>query len=182
MSGSRTAPLPIIRFALGLSALFTALLANVVACQSTRPADTARTRPHDRRHMTSVELERAGDHDTVYVRQLRMFEQLATHVPTDSLAHLYIAALDAPASRGREYLYAITCQLQKLDWQYGVAADKAIERMSDSLFATPEIRRRWIQAQARWPDSMDADYRCDLSKVPQAPDSLTYYPRRTAAP
>lgn len=179
---SKSSLAPIVRVVLAVSVLLTASLASVVACQSTRPADSKPTAARDRRHMTSAELERAGDHDTVYVRRLGMFEQLATHVPTDSLAHLYIAALDAPSSRGREYLYAISCQLQRLAWQYGVAADKAIEHMSDSLFAAPEIRARWIQAQDRWPDSMDADYRCDLSDLTRAPDSLRYYPRRTVAP
>jgi hypothetical protein len=97
--------------------------------------------------MASARLISAGERDTAYVRQVRMFEEVAAHIPTDSLARLYVGALDAPAERGGAYQFAIACQYYRMVTQYGpIASPKAIRRMEDSLFTTPAARERWTAA------------------------------------
>lgn len=106
-------------------------------------------------------------------RRARMLEQLAARVPTDSLAHLYVVALDAPAEQGGVLLDAVSCQRLRLDWAYGRAPARiAIERMTDSLFTTPELRARWEEAQGRWPLAGGVDFGCVRGLRPAA-DSLS---------
>jgi hypothetical protein len=112
-----------------------------------------------------------------------MFEELAAHIPTDSLARLYVAALDAPSARAGVYQNAIACQYFRMIWQYGtVAPPKAIRRMEDSLFTTPATSQRWTEAQRRWPDSLARGFPCDASDLRRAPDSLRIAPRKTIGP
>jgi hypothetical protein len=133
--------------------------------------------------MTSAELVAAGERDTAYVRRLRMFEEIAAHIPTDSLARLYVAALDAPAERGGIYQSAIACQYFRMLWQYGrIAPSKAIRRMQDSLFPTPAAIARWNEAQRRWPTSLGPGFPCDASDLPHAPDSLEVPPLKSIWP
>lgn len=106
-------------------------------------------------------------------RRERMFDELASRVPTDSLARLYTVALDAPAARGRDLLEAVSCQTLRLDWAYGnVAARRAVRRMTDSLFPTPELRQRWDEARDRWPVAGGVSFECVRGLAP-APDSLS---------
>jgi hypothetical protein len=159
----------------GIALLLLALATSTTACSS------ARRDPHS---MTSAELLAAGERDTAFVRRVRMFEEIAAHIPTDSLARLYIAALNAPpAERGGPYPYAIACQYFRNGVQYGsIAPRKAIRRMEDSLFATSEARERWRDAQRRWPISLGAGFPCDASDLRRAPDSLNIGPRKTIWP
>jgi hypothetical protein len=111
--------------------------------------------------------------DAAHARRERMFEELAARVPTDSLARLYSIALDAPAAEGRVLLDAVSCQSLRLEWAYGnVAARKAVQRMSDSLFATPELRARWQEARDRWPATSGIHFDCVRGLTPAA-DSLS---------
>ena len=111
--------------------------------------------------------------DPTGVRRARMLEQLAARVPTDSLARLYAAALDAPEERGGVLLDAVSCQRLRLDWAYGRAPARiAIARMTDSLFSTPALRERWEDAQGRWPLTGSVDYQCVRGLAPAA-DSLS---------
>jgi hypothetical protein len=150
------------------------LAASVVSCHS------GRRDPHS---MTSAELVAAGERDTAFVRRVRMFEEIAAHIPTDSLARLYVAAIDAPTALGPAYAYAIACQYFRMTWQYGsIAPDKAIRRMEDSLFTTPAVRERWSAAQRRWPTSLGQGFPCDASDLRRAPDSLDFAPRKLIWP
>jgi hypothetical protein len=133
--------------------------------------------------MTSAELVAAGERDTAFVRRVRMIEEIAARIPTDSLARLYVAALDAPAERAAIYQNAIHCQYYRMLWQYGrVASPRAIRRMQDSLFATPAALARWDEAQGRWPTSPVPGYSCDASDLPRAPDSLQVPPLKSVWP
>ena len=111
--------------------------------------------------------------DPVEMRHARMIERLADRVPTDSLARLYIVALDAPSEEGAGLLDAVSCQRLRLDWAYGRAPARiAISRMTDSLFTTPALRARWDEAQRRWPIAGGVDFACVRGLVPAA-DSLS---------
>jgi hypothetical protein len=111
--------------------------------------------------------------DPAELRHARMLERLAAQVPTDSLARLYVVALDAPAEQGSVLLDAVSCQRLRLDWAYGRAPARiAIERMTDSLFTTPELRARWDEAQGRWPLAGGVDFACVRGLRPAA-DSLS---------
>ena len=111
--------------------------------------------------------------DSAELRRARMLERLAERVPTDSLAHLYVVALDAPEEQGSVILDAVSCQRLRLDWAYGRAPARiAIERMTDSLFATPALRARWEEAQGRWPMAGGVDFACVRGLRPAA-DSLS---------
>lgn len=111
--------------------------------------------------------------DSAELRRARMLERLAARVPTDSLAHLYVVALDAPAEEGSVLLDAVSCQRLRLDWAYGRAPARiAVDRMTDSLFTTPALRARWEDAQGRWPIAGGVDFACVRGLVP-APDSLS---------
>ena len=135
--------------------------------------------PYD---VTSAELVQAGDRDTVFVRRVRMFEEIAATISTDSLARLYVAAMDAPVERGPVYQQAIQCQFGRMVRQYGfIAPKKAIKRMEDSLFAVPGSRKRWLQAQDRWP-MFGSGAECDMSDLTRAPDSLNNRPLKTVWP
>jgi hypothetical protein len=150
------------------------LAASVPSCHSGR---------RDPRSMTSTELVAAGERDTVFVRRVRMFEEIAAHIPTDSLARLYVGALDAPPAMGRTYSTAIACQIYRLGWQYGsIASGKAMRRVEDSLFTTPAARERWSDAQRRWPTSGPLFPPCDVSDLPRGADSLEIGPRKMIWP
>jgi hypothetical protein len=111
--------------------------------------------------------------DSAELRRVRMLERLAEQVPTDSLARLYVVALDAPEEQGSVIFDAVSCQRLRLDWAYGRAPARiAIERMTDSLFATPELRARWEEAQGRWPMAGGVDFACVRGLRPAA-DSLS---------
>ncbi|NUR18446.1 MAG: hypothetical protein HOQ12_02835 [Gemmatimonadaceae bacterium] len=111
--------------------------------------------------------------DPVEVRHARTLERRAARVPTDSLARLYMVALDAPEEQGGALLDAVSCQRLRLDWAYGRGPARiAVARMTDSLFATPALRERWEQAQGRWPIAGGVDFSCVRGLVP-APDSLS---------
>jgi hypothetical protein len=132
--------------------------------------------------MTSAELVAAGERDTAFVRRVRVFDEIAARIPTDSLARLYVAALDAPAERGAIYQNAIRCQYYRMLWHYGrVATPRAIRHMQDSLFTTPAALARWDEAQGRWPTS-PVGYACDASDLPRAPDSLEVPPLKSIWP
>jgi hypothetical protein len=154
--------------------MMAALASSATACHSGRS---------DPRSMTSTELVAAGERDTAFVRRVRMFEVISAHIPTDSLARLYIGALDAPAALGPTCAYAIACQYYRMTRQFGaVAPDKAIRRMEDSLFTTPESRERWRAAQRRWPNSLGPNFPCEASDLRQAPESLNAAPRKMIWP
>ena len=111
--------------------------------------------------------------DASRAQRERMFDELASRVPTDSLAKLYAVALNAPADQGRVLLDAVSCQTLRLDWAYGnVPARRAVRRMTDSLFPTPALRRRFEEAQDRWPVVAGVSFECIRGLVP-APDSLS---------
>jgi hypothetical protein len=117
------------------------------------------------------------------LRRVRVFEEIAARIPTDSLVRLYVAALDAPAERGAIYQSAIACQYFRMLWRYGrVASPIAIRRMQDSLFPTPAALARWNHAQRRWPTSLGPGFPCDASDLPQAPDSLEVPPLKSVWP
>jgi hypothetical protein len=167
------------RFAMRRAAFLAvaALAVSATACRSAR-----RDPEPDPDHMTSAELVASGERDTVFVRRVRMFEQIATRIPTDSLARLYVAALDAPADHAAVYQSAIGCQYFRMNWQYGsVASTKAIRRVADSLFTTPAARERWSAAQRRWPLA-SGPVNCDASDLRRSPDSLNRVPRKTVWP
>ena len=132
--------------------------------------------------VTSAELVAAGERDTAFVRQVRMVEEIAAHIPTDTLARLYVAAVAAPADRAGVYEQAIACQYFRMVWRYGsIASARAIHRMTDSLFTTPAAREQWGAAQGRWPGSASLGYSC-VSDLPRGPDSLDIVPRKTVWP
>jgi hypothetical protein len=139
-----------------------ALATSATACRSGR---------RDPRSMTSAELVAAGERDTAFVRRVRMFEDIAAHIPTDSLARLYVATIDGPSERGTTYVTygdAIACQIMRMIWQFGsVASAKAIRRMEDSLFTTSAARERWSDAQRRLPNSGPSTP-CNTSDLPRA--------------
>ena len=124
--------------------------------------------------VTSAELIAAGERDTVYIRRVRMFEQLASTISTDSLARIMTAAMDAPTSREPIYIEAMMCQQYRMLWQYGaIATKRALNRMEDSLFSAPGSRDRWVETQKRFLmfGSLDPA-KCDVSGLPHAADSL----------
>ena len=132
--------------------------------------------------MTSAELVQAGDPDTVFVRRVRMFEEIAATISTDSLARLYVAAMDDSLEQGAVYQQAVACQFRRMLRQYGAVATKlAIDRMEDSVLTAPELRRRWVHTQERWPmfGTVPGDDKCDLRGVPRRPDSLNNQPLKT---
>ena len=146
------------------------VLVVAAACVSSRHTDPAR--------MSSAELARAGERDTVYVRRVRMFEQIAASIPKDSLVRLYVGALTAPPERGSLYQDGIQCQMERMIKAYGaVAAAQVVIQVEDSLFPPPGGRRRWAEVTSRWPSSLSANYRCDVSDLTPAPDSLNVRPR-----
>lgn len=166
------------------NAVLIVLGAGLAACATQRPSTAAAqaTRPH---RVTSAELVAAGERDTVYVRRVRMFEEIAATIRTDSLARIFTAAMNAPAEKGAMYQTAIACQFMLMIYQYGGVASKwAITRMEDSLFAAPGSRERWIAAQKRWPAVVTGPRyeTCDPRGLPHAPDSLEYYPQKTVWP
>lgn len=130
-------------------------------------------------YLSSAELERMSDPDTVYIRHMRTFEKLVRSVNTDSLAKLYLGSLDAPSEDGVKYKHAILCQFEELFHRYGRAAPRrAILLLEDSLFTTPAERARWAAAQDRWPIVLGDDYRCAWPPGSMLPDSLNWYPTR----
>lgn len=132
----------------------------------------------DRDFMTSAELERVGERDTVFIRRVRMFEQIAARIPTDSLARLYTGALTVSADSAWVFQHAIVCQMERMVREYGaVASFKAIKSVEDSIFPPPDGRKRWADATARFPGSLGPGFKCDLTGVPFAPDSLNLRPR-----
>jgi hypothetical protein len=149
---------------------------SVSACHSPR---------RDERSMTSAELVAAGDRDTAFVRRVRMVEEIAARIPTDSLARLYVATINGPAERDTTYVTygnAIACQYWRMIWQFGsVASAKAIRRMEDSLFTMPAARERWSDAQRRLPNS-GSGTPCNTSDLTRGPDSLDVTPRRMVRP
>ena len=112
-----------------------------------------------------------------------MFEEIAARIPTDSLARLYLGALDAPKDKAWIYQEGIACQVRRMAKQYGgVASSKAMRHLEDSLFTTADARKRWVEAQLRFPSIVSPNYRCDLRDLTRAPDSLDLFPTRTAQP
>ena len=152
------------------------LVCSTAGCPAPAARPAAQQPGKDPYDMTSAELVRAGDPDTVFIRRVRMFEQIAATISTDSLARLIVAAMDAPIERGPTYQQAIQCQYGRMLRGYGaIASELAINRMEDSLFAVPGSRKRWRQAQDRWP-MFGRTAECDMSDVTQAPDSLNNGP------
>ena len=140
----------------------------------------AASRHGDRGRMTSAELERAGEHDTVFLRRVRMFEQIAATIPRDSLVRLYVGALAATPDSGIVYHRALACQMQRMVRAYGfVAASQVVKQVEDSLLPPPDGARRWREVTSRWPSSLGPGYRCDTSDLPVAPDSLDVQPSRS---
>lgn len=145
------------------------LVATTASCVSSRHSD--------RPGMSSRERERAGETDTVYIRRVRMFEQIAASIPKDSLVRLYTGAVSAPPDSGSAYQNGIACQMQRMIKAYGsVAAEKVVVQVEDSLFPPPSGRRRWAEITSRWPSSLGPNFRCDLSDLSRAPDSLDIRP------
>lgn len=134
--------------------------------------------------VTSAELIGAGERDTVYIRRVRMFEQLAATINTDSLARIMTGAMTAPTSREPIYVEAMMCQQFRTIWQYGaIASKRALNRMEDSLFSVPGSRDRWVETQKRFPTFGGLDpAKCDVSALPHAADSLNNQPYPTAQP
>ena len=132
------------------------------------------------RAITSAELERVGERDTVYLRRVRRFERIAATIPRDTLVQLYVGALAATPDRAWIYQHALACQTQRMVRAYGfVAASMAVRQVEDSLFPPPKGKRRWADATSRWPSSLGPGYHCDTSDLPLAPDSLDVQPSRT---
>jgi hypothetical protein len=140
--------------------------------------------PRNPARTTSADLVAAGERDTVYIRRVRMFEQIAATIQTDTLARIMTGAMDAPAEKQAPYVQALMCQYQLMIWQYGAIAPKlAIQRTEDSLFVVPGTRERWIEAQRRFPTIASfKPAECSVSGLPHAPDSLNYKPYSTASP
>ena len=175
---SRLASIRRIALVLGLASL-------AVACRAPRVDRSATVPQKSPYEMTSAELVAAGERDTVYVRRVRMFEEIAATIRTDSLARIMTAAMDAPAEEGAKYQAALSCQYKLMMHQYGAVASKlAIIRTEDSLFAVPGSRKRWVAAQDRWPmfGTVPGDDTCDTRGLPRAADSLEYYPVKTVWP
>ena len=166
----------------GLSALALCLTACPSPAPSRVPETAAVSRNPDR--VTSAELVAAGERDTVYVRRIRMFEQIAATIHTDSLARIMSAAMDAPTSKESIYVEAMMCQQYRMLWQYGaIATIRAMNRMEDSLFSAPGSRERWVETEKRFPMFGGLDpANCDVSNLPHAPDSLDNQPYRTTRP
>lgn len=134
--------------------------------------------------VTSAELIAAGVRDTVYIRRVRMFEELAATIPTDSLARVMTAAMNAPVEQAPNFEQAVLCQQFRMLWQYGaIATKRALLRMDDSLFAVPGRRQRWVEVKDHFPviSGLD-DARCDVSNLPHAADSLNNQPYSSAPP
>lgn len=155
----------------------------LTACRAPRSPQAA-VPPANPDHVTSADLVAAGERDTVYLRRVRMFEQIAATIQTDTLARIMVGAMEAPAEREAPYVQALMCQYHRMIWQYGAIAPKlAIRRTEDSLFVVPGTRERWIEAQRRFPMFGTFDpAQCSVSGLPHAPDSLNYKPYRTVSP
>ena len=167
-------------------ACLTALALCLTACPSRsalrveHPAAVSRN--PDR--VPSAELIAAGERDTVYIRRVRMFEEIAATINTDSLARIMTAAMDAPTSKEPIYVEAMACQEYRMLWRYGaIATKRALNRMEDSLFSAPGSRERWVETQNRFPMVSGLDpAKCDVSNPPHAADSLDNQPYSTIRP
>ena len=160
-----------------------ALAACLTACAAPR-APQGTDRPPNPDRVTSTDLAAAGERDTVYLRRVGMFEQIAATIQTDTLARIMVGAMAAPAEQEAPYVQALMCQYHRMIWQYGAIAPKlAIRRTEDSLFVVPGTRERWNEAQRRVPPVASFDPKqCSVTGLPHAPDSLNYRPHRTASP
>jgi hypothetical protein len=160
-----------------------ALVVCLTACPTPRAPEVATQRKNPDL-VTSAELVAAGERDTVYVRRIRMFEEIAATIRTDSLARIMTGIMDAPAEQEPAYLQALMCEYHRMSWQYGaIAPERAINRTEDSLFAIAGVRKRWLEAQKRFPMFGTFDpQKCDVSGLPHAPDSLNNQPYKTVWP
>lgn len=158
----------------------TALALCLTACssRSAPPVERPAAVSWNPDRVTSAELIAAGERDTVYIRRVRMFEQLAATISTDSLARIMTAAMDAPTSKEPVYVEAMLCQQYRMLWQYGaIATKRALNRMEDSLFSAPGARARWVETQNRFPMFGGLDpAKCEVSHLPHAADSLNNQP------
>jgi len=155
----------------------------LTACGGPRARQVA-VPPANPDSVTSADLVAAGEPDTVYLRRVRMFDQIAATIQTDTLARIMTGAMEAPAGQEAPYVQALMCQYHRMIWQYGAVAPKlAISRTEDSLFAAPGTRERWIEAQRRFPSVASfSPAQCSVSGLPHAPDSLNYKPYSTVSP
>lgn len=155
----------------------------LTACRELRPP-RATVPQANRDRATSADLVAAGERDTVYVRRVRMFEEIAGTIQTDTLARIMMGAMAAPAEQQARYVPALMCQYHQMIWQYGIVAPKlAIRRTEDSLFAVAGTRERWVEAQKRFPAIARFNpAECSVNDLPHAPDSLNYTPNRSVSP
>ena len=125
---------------------------------------------------TSAREERAAKGDAVYARRLRLAEQLARTVKTDSLRKLHLAALDAPRSRIDTVWSAIGCEYARQIGQVGgPAARRAQVHLQDSLLAQPGVEDRWRAMNGRLSGYGTLEG-CDFRSPRPVPDSLEYHP------
>ncbi len=121
--------------------------------------------------------------DSVYQRRLRTTDSLSRYVPTDSLARLFIRAIDVAEPALAGVAQALSCEIVRLNWRYGVApASAAIHRMGDSLWAgRQEIAERTnARVYAYSTSAPITDAVCHQSRWPKAADSLDVQPRSAA--
>lgn len=118
--------------------------------------------------------------DSVYQRRLRTTDSMSRHVSTDSLARLFIRAIDVPEPALPEVAQALSCEIVRLNWRYGIApAAAAIHRMGDSLWAgRRELGERTSARIYAYSTSAPiTDAVCHQSRWPKAADSLDVQPR-----
>lgn len=131
--------------------------------------------------LTSAREERAATQDPVFARRLRLAEQLARRVNTDSLRTLYLAAFDAHGAMADTVWNAIGCQyLRHTEQVGGPAAKRADQHLVDSLEATPHLAARWSEMEMRMPDS-GALHGCPMSRA-FLPESLETLPSPNSLP
>lgn len=118
--------------------------------------------------------------DSVYQRRLRTTDSLSRFVPTDSLARLFIRAIDVPDPALAEVAQALSCEIVRMNWRYGVAPTAAaVHRMSDSLWAGRQevFERTSARIYAYSMSAPMTDAVCHQSRWPKAADSLDVRPR-----
>lgn len=132
---------------------------------------------------TSAREERAAKRDTVYARRLRLSEQLARTVKTDSMRKLYLTALDAPIGKIDSVWHAIGCEFLYQTYLVGTsAARRAQVHLQDSLIAMPGVEDRWRAMDRRLPGYGSFEG-CGLpSPRPVIPDSIELLPAPNELP
>ena len=118
--------------------------------------------------------------DSVYQRRLRTTDSLSRFVPTDSLARLFIRAIDVAEPALPGVAQELSCEIVRLHWRYGMApASAAIRRMGDSLWAGRQevAERTSARIYAYSTSAPMTDAVCHQSRWPRAADSLDVQPR-----